>query len=173
MKWLFSPIIGFILILWQLSHFLLPFLYYTFFFLAWRDATSQRWCTWMFEFKRTSHNNLSEAKTSSSKQFFFKRPVKPPLNQDALRAFLSIDSGQSADSEFELWIRSSRICLYLLGIAIILEFFSQPFTACLITCFLKILTIQFWRRREILAQVFPRQVYALVKQIFTICNIVH
>ena len=101
-------------------------------------------------------------KTSLFKQSSSKQVGKLVLDLNALRDSLLInsgqfkESGQSKDFIFELSIRSSRMFLYLLRIAIILDFLFTPLTACLSTCFEKIITIWFWRGRGVLAQVFPK-----------------
>ncbi len=118
-------------------------------------------------------------RTFLSKRSSPKRVDKPPLNLGALRDLLSISfgqfgkSGQSEDSISELLIRSSRVSLYLLGITTILDFPSASPNAYLSTLFWRIMTIRFWRERGVLAQVFPKQVYTLMKQIFSIGNIIH
>ncbi len=108
-----------------------------------------------------------------------KRVGKLPLNLSILCDLLSINLGQSKefgqswDSLSKLSIRSSRVFLYWLGIAAISDFsFTFPNT-CLGTCFQKIVTIRFWRERGVSAQVFLRQVYAPMKQTFSIDSIVH
>ena len=66
----------------------------------------------------------------SSKQFSFKRVGESLLDLGALCDSLSISSGQfeessqSGDSISELSIKSSKVSLYLLGIAIISDFSS-------------------------------------------------
>lgn len=73
----------------------------------------------------------------------------------------------------KLLIRSSKIFLYLLKIAIISSFSSTFPITYLNTFFQKIVIFWFWYKKEVLAHVFPQQTYALMKQIFSICNIVH
>ncbi len=117
--------------------------------------------------------------TSSFKWSFSEKVGELSLDLGALRDPLSINPGRfgesrwSGDSVYELSIRSLRVFLYLLGIATISDFSSAPPTACLRTCFRTIVTIRFWCRRGVLAQVFPRQAYAPMKQSFSIGSIVH
>ena len=117
--------------------------------------------------------------TSSFKQSSSKRLGKAPLDLGALCVRLGISPGQSGDSDgsknsvSELSIRSSRVSLYLLGIAAISDFPSVFLTACLSKRFRRILTILFWCQRGVLAHVFSRRAYASVKQTFIISNIMH
>ncbi len=117
--------------------------------------------------------------TSSSKRSSSERVGEPPLDLGALRNPLSIclgrsgESGQSGNSVSELSIRSSRVSLYLVGIVAISDYPSAPPTTCLSTLFGRIMTIRFWRKRGVSTQVFPRRVYAPVKQTFSIGSIVH
>ena len=138
---------------------------------------SWRWYTWKSQILETGSNNVIEI--SSSKQFFFKKVGKLFLDLEILCNPLSINRGWfwesrwSENSIFEILIKSLRVFLYLLEIATILDFFSTFPIACLNTCFWKIMIIWFWYGRGLLAQVFSRQVYAPIKQTFSIGNIIH
>ena len=112
---------------WPSPHCALPFL-------GPKSAILWRLYIWKSRVLGASFNNVP--KTSSSKQSSssFKRLGEAPLNLGALYVPLSIDPSQSRDSGWssnsvsELSIRSSRVSLYLLGIAAISDFpsHSQP-----------------------------------------------
>lgn len=132
---------------------------------------SRCWCNWDFQVLGASHDDFFEAETSSFKQFSLKKLFEPLLDLGILHNFLSISP--SRDSRSELLIRSFRVFLYLLEIATILEFpFLLPITY-LTTQVLKIIIIRFWYGRKILGQVFPRQIYASIKQTLSIYSIVY
>ncbi len=122
-------------------------------------------------------NNMT--RTSSSKQSSSKRVGEPPLDLGTLCDLLSISLGQSeefawsGDFVSKLSIRLSRVSLYLLGIAVISDFLSASLTVYLSILFQRIVTIWFWRRRGVLAQVFSRRAYVHMKQTFSIGSIVH
>ncbi len=117
--------------------------------------------------------------TCSSKRSSSERVGEPPLNLGALRDPLSIspgrsgESGQSGDSVSELLIMSLRVSIYLLGITIISDFPSAPQIAYLSTLVQGIMTIRFWRGREVSAQIVLTRAYAPMKQTFSISNIMH
>ena len=113
---------------------------------------------------------ISSSKQSSSSS---ERLGEAPLDLGKLHVLLSISLSRSGDFLSKLSIRSLKVFLYLLGIATISDFSSPPSTAYLSTCFRKIVTILFQRRRGVLAHVFPRRAYAPVKQTLNIGNIVH
>ena len=83
------------------------------------------------------------SETSLSKQFSSESLVRLPSDLAALCDHLLIGPGRSGDSASELLIRSSRVSLYLLGIATILEFPFVFLIAYLTTRFLRIVTIRF------------------------------
>lgn len=146
------PTTRFILFFWPPSPLFWTFLYRILPLLRPSDATSRCWCNWEFLVLSASCDDLSEAEISSSKQFSSRRPIELLLDLGALRNLSSIGPGRDFGSE--LSIKSFRVSLYLWEITTISKFLSFSLTAYLTTCFLRIITILFWRERGVLAQVF-------------------
>ena len=122
-----------------------------------RGVTLRSWYTWESPVSGARHVDR-QSKISLSKQPSFNNPIELLADLVILRDPSSIGPGQSEDSESELAIRSLKVSLYLLEIVKISDFPSAPPTAYLITRFLKIVIIQFWRKKRVLAKIFPRQV---------------
>lgn len=111
--------------------------------------------------------------TLSSKQSFSKCVRKLTPDMGALRDPYSIIPSQSKDFVSELSIKSSRVSLYLLGIAKISNSASTSLTTSLSTCLQRIVIIRYWYKTGVSTHIFPRQVYLPIKQIFCYGNIVY
>lgn len=147
--WWFVPSLSpfsFSLPFWPFSYNALPLL-------GPKGVISWRCCTWESRIIETSSYNMTG--TLSSKQSFFKRVGKLSLYLGTLCDTLSISRcrsskfGRSKESVFELLIKLSKMSVYVIGIAVTWDFSSVSSSTSMDTYFKKIVTIRFWRRRDI------------------------